>query len=107
MFNMQQMMSKAQTVQKKMEELQEGLARVEVSGSSGGGLVRVTMTCKGSVTGLTIDPSLINPAERDVLEDTLRAAMNDVRAKADQKIADETQKILDDVGLPAGFKLPF
>jgi DNA-binding YbaB/EbfC family protein len=107
MFNMQQMMAKAQTVQKRMEELQEDLSHVEVMGSSGGGLVRVTITCKGNMTSLSIDPSLINVAERDMLEDMIKAACNDARTKADQKMAEETQKIMADMGLPAGFKLPF
>jgi hypothetical protein len=107
MFNMQQMMAKAQTVQRRMEELQEDLAHVEVMGSSGGGLVRVTITCKGNMTSLSIDPSLINATEREMLEDMIKAACNDARTRADQKMAEETQKIMADMGLPAGFKLPF
>jgi DNA-binding protein YbaB len=67
----------------------------------------VTITCKGNMTSLSIDPSLINVAERDMLEDMIKAACNDARTKADQKMAEETQKIMADMGLPAGFKLPF
>jgi len=102
MFNMQQMMQKAQAVQKKMAALQADLNEVEVDGSAGGGLVRVTMTCKGNMKALTIDPSLVNPTEKEVLEDLIKAACNDARNKADQKLADETQKAMSDMGLPPG-----
>lgn len=74
MFNIQQMMQKAQAMQKKMAALQEELADVEVSGSAGGGLVQVVMTCKGALRSLSIDPSLINPAEKEMLEDMVKAA---------------------------------
>lgn len=102
MFNMQQMMQKAQAVQKKMALLQEELNELEVDGSSGAGLVKVTMTCKGNMKSLTIDPSLIDPAEKEVLEDLIKAACNDARNKADQKLADETQKAMADMGLLPG-----
>jgi len=102
MFNIQQMMQKAQVMQKKMAELKEELALVEVSGSAGGGMVRVIMTCKGDMRDISIDPSLIVASEKDMLEDMIKAACNDARAKADIKTADETQKAMSDMGLPAG-----
>lgn len=102
MFNIQQMMQKAQTMQKKMAALQEELSGVEVEGQSGAGLVKVVMTCKGQMRSLTIDPSLINPAEKDILEDMIKAACNDARTKADQKMADETQKAMAGMGIPPG-----
>ena len=102
MFNIQQMMQKAQVMQKKMAALQEELAEVEVSGSAGGGLVQVVMTCKGAMRSLTIDPSLIDPNDKDMLEDMIKAACNDARAKADEKMATETQKAMSDMGLPPG-----
>lgn len=111
MFNMQQMMQKAQSVQKKMEALQKELGDVEVQGASGGGLVSVTITCKGVMRAIKIDPSLVNPAEKDMLEDLIMAACNDARTKADQKMADETQKAMAAMGLPPGLMggggLPF
>lgn len=102
MFNMQQMMQKAQGMQKKMAALQEELAGVEVAGSAGGGLVQVVMTCKGAMRSLTIDPSLIVASEKEMLEDMVKAACNDARAKADQRMAEETQRAMADMGLPAG-----
>ena len=102
MFNIQQMMQKAQVMQKKMAALQAELADVEVSGSAGGGLVRVVMTCKGALRDIAIDPSLVVASEKDMLEDMNKAACNDARAKADQKMAEETQKAMSDMGLPPG-----
>ena len=107
MFNMQQMMAKAQTMQKKMEEVQARAGELEVEGQSGGGMVKITMTCKGEVRSVIIDPSIVVAAEKDMLEDLIKAASNDARAKADAKMAEETQKAMGDMGLPAGFKLPF
>ena len=102
MFNMQQMMQKAQGMQKKMAALQEELAGVEVQGSAGGGLVQIVMTCKGQMRSLTIDPSLIVASEKEMLEDMVKAACNDARANADKKMAEETQKAMADMGLPPG-----
>ncbi len=106
MFNMQQMMQKAQAMQKKMEALQEQLAEVEVEGVAGGGMVRVVITCKGVMRSIALDPSLLTE-DKDMIEDMIKAACNDARAKADQKMQDETQKAMGDMGLPAGMKLPF
>ena len=102
MFNIQQMMQKAQKMQKKMEAVQEEMGSVEVQGAAGGGVVKVTMTCKGQMTALSIDPSLINPAEKEMLEDMVIAACNDARAKGDQAMAEATQKAMNDMGIPPG-----
>ena len=102
MFNIQQMMQKAKVMQEKMAVLQAELADVEVSGSAGGGLVRVVMTCKGALRSLNIDPSLIVASEKEMLEDMIKAACNDARAQADKKMAEETQKAMSDMGLPPG-----
>jgi DNA-binding YbaB/EbfC family protein len=107
MFNMQQMMAKAQTMQKKMEEVTARAGEIEVEGQSGGGMVKIVMTCKGEVRSVVIDPSIVVAAEKDMLEDLVKAAMNDARAKADAKMAEETQGAMSGLGLPPGFKLPF
>ena len=111
MVNMHALMQKAQAMQKKMEDLQEQLGNMEVTGTAGGGLVTVTITCKGHVKAINIDPSLVNASEKEVLEDILKAAFNDARAKADAKMAEETQKAMGDMGLPPGMMggggLPF
>lgn len=111
MFNIQQMMQKAQVMQKKMAELQEEMGNLEVDGQAGAGLVTVRMTCKGALRHISIDPSIINAGEKEMLEDLIKAACNDARQKADQKMADETQKVMADMGLPPGMMggggLPF
>lgn len=101
MMNMANMMKKAQDMQKKMEVLQEELAQQEVQGTSGGGLISVTMTCKGAVKNIKIDPSLVTPDDCEIMEDLIVAAMNDARQKADAQMAEETQKAMGDMGLPA------
>jgi nucleoid-associated protein EbfC len=107
MFNMQQMMAKAQTMQKKMEEVQARASAIEVEGASGGGLVRIVMTCKGEARSIALDDSIVVAGEKDMLEDLIKAAINDAREKADATMAGETQKAMADMGLPPGFKLPF
>lgn len=106
-MNFQKMMQQAQMMQVKMQELQEQLGGMEVEGVSGGGMVGIRMTCKGEVRKVTIDPSLIAPEEKETLEDLLAAAMNAARASADAKIAGETQKMMEDMGLPSGLQMPF
>ena len=106
-MNIAKMMQQAKQMQDKMQEMQEKLGDVEIEGAAGGGMVQVKMTCKGAVRGITIDDSLMVPADKEVLEDLLKAALNDAKAKADQTMADETQSMMSDMGLPAGTQLPF
>jgi len=105
-MDIQQMMQQAKVMQDKMQEMQEKLGDVEVEGTAGGGVVTVVITCKGEVRSVKIDDSLMDLNEKDVLEDLVKAAMNDAKSKADQKLADETQKMMSELGLPAGVKLP-
>lgn len=105
--NFQQMMQQAQQMQAKMEEMQQQLADIEVEGSAGGGMVSVRMTCKGEIRGIDIDDSLLQDNDKAMLEDLIMAAANDARSRADQKMNEETQKAMTDLGLPADFKMPF
>ena len=105
-MNIQQIMAQAQTMQKKMLELQEQLGNEEVTGQSGGGLVKITMTCRKSVRGVKIDPSVIDPADPEMLEDLIKAACNDAETKADDRLSSETEKMMGQMGLPANFQLP-
>ena len=81
--NFGQMMKQAQEMQARMAEMQERLSSVEVTGSSGAGMVTVTMSAKGEARGLSIDPSLIKEDEKEVLEDLIIAAVNDAKSKAE------------------------
>lgn len=106
-MNIAGMMKQAKQMQEKMQTLQEEIAKMTVEGSSGGGMVKVVMTCKGVVRSLDIDPSVISPDDKEMLEDLVSAAVNDARSKGDEKMAAETQKLMADMGLPPGMELPF
>ena len=106
MKNLGQMMKQAQQMQAKMAEMQEKLEALEVEGSSGGGMVRVTLSVKGSMRAIKIDPALIDPAEAEVLEDLILAAVNDAKAKGEALAAEEMQKLTGGLQLPPGLQLP-
>ncbi|MDD3445359.1 MAG: YbaB/EbfC family nucleoid-associated protein [Zavarzinia sp.] len=101
------MMKQAQAMQAKMAEMQGNLELVEVEGRAGAGLITVTMTGKGEVKRVKIDPSLIVADEAEVLEDLIVAAHRDAKAKVEARMAEEMQKATAGMGLPAGFKMPF
>ena len=82
--NMQQLMKQAQKMQQQMMEAQEQLANEQVEGSAGGGMVKATVTGTGELTGLTIDPSVVDPEDVETLTDLVVAAVRDAnRAAAD------------------------
>ena len=107
MENIGQIMKQAQQMQTKMAELQEQLAGLEVSGSAGGGMVQVTMSGKGELRGVKIDPSLANPDDVEVLEDLIMAAANDAKSKVEVLVQEEMQKLTGGLQLPPGMQLPF
>jgi hypothetical protein len=98
-------MKQAQAMQEKMASLQEELDHVEVSGASGGGAVRVTMTAKGALKGVTLDPDLMKPDEREILEDLIVAAVNDARAKAEATMQERMQELTKGLPIPPGMNL--
>lgn len=105
-MNLQKMMKQAQAMQAKMGQVQAEIEAKEVEGSSGGGAVKITLTGKGHALRLSIDPSVINASEKDILEDLIVAAINDAKNKADTAAADEMSKLTAGLQLPPGFKLP-
>ncbi|WP_375594284.1 YbaB/EbfC family nucleoid-associated protein [Algihabitans albus] len=107
MKNLGQMMKQAQQMQQKMAEMQERLAEAEIEGQAGGGLVKVTMTGKGDVKAVRIDPSLASPNEIEVLEDLVLAAVNDARSKVEHAAGEQMKEITGGLELPGGLKLPF
>lgn len=100
------MMKQAKQLQERMGSLQEEVGGIETTGSAGGGLVTVTLSGKGDLRALSIDPSLMKPEEKEILEDLLVAAHADAKAKADAALAERTQEMMGSLGLPPG-KLPF
>lgn len=100
-------MKQAQAMQEKMAGIQTELDAVAVTGASGGGSVRVTMTGKGLVKAVAIDPSLMVADEREILEDLILAAVNDARGKAEQTAQERMAELTKGLPLPPGMKLPF
>lgn len=105
--DMSKMMKAAQEMQGKMEELQESLATMTVTGESGTGLVKATATCKGELKALDIDPSIFNAEEKEVVEDLILAAIKDAQQRASDKSQEEMAKLTEGMGLPEGMKFPF
>lgn len=105
-MNIQKMMKQAQQMQFKLQELQEKFKDVEVNAESGGGAIKVTMTCAGEVTALSIDAGLITGGDKEMIEDLVIAAVNGAVTAKDERIQTETQKIMAELGLPADTKLP-
>lgn len=101
------MMKQAKEMQENLGNLQEAFAEIETEGTSGGGLVTVTIAGKGELRGVKIDPSLFKEDEVEILEDLIIAAHNEARVKAEAMMQEKTQEIMSGMGLPAGMKLPF
>lgn len=106
-MNIVKMMRQLHDVQSKMADMQSRLGDVEITGTSGGGMVVVTMNGKAEMKKIVIDPKLIDPSEKEMLEDLIVAAANDAKAKAEQQVSQETEKMMGGLNLPAGVKLPF
>ena len=100
------LMKQAQQVQENMKKAQEELARIEVEGQSGAGLVKITMTCKHEVRRVTIDPSLLAD-DKDMLEDLVAAAFNDSLRRAEATSQEKMGKLTAGMPLPPGMKMPF
>ena len=107
MKNLGNMLKEAQKMQARMAEMQQRLAEVEVAGDAGGGMVAVTLNGKGEVRRVSIDPSLIDPAEKEMLEDLVVAAFNDAKAKVEAHVQEEMAKLTGGLQLPPGMKPPF
>ncbi|CAL8978839.1 YbaB/EbfC family nucleoid-associated protein [Rhodoplanes serenus] len=105
MANFLGLMKQAAELKSKMETLQAELEQIEVSGSSGGGMVEMTVTPKGELKKLRIDPSLVKPDEVEVLEDLIVAAHADAKRKADALLAEKMQGLTGGLPIPPGMKL--
>jgi nucleoid-associated protein EbfC len=101
------MMKKAEELQKNMQQMQEELGQATVDGSSGGGLVTVTLSGKGEMRGLKIDPSLFKEDNVEVLEDLIVTAHNQAKARAEQMMQQKMAEATAGLPLPPGMKLPF
>jgi DNA-binding YbaB/EbfC family protein len=100
------LMKQAQQMQENMQKAQEELARIEVEGQSGAGLVKVTMTCKHDVKRIRIDPTLLAD-DKDMLEDLVAAAINDAVQKIERTTQEKMSSVMGGMKLPPGMKMPF
>src|ERR1041385_3481352 len=99
------MMKQAAQLQSKMQEMQAELDAITGEGRAGGGLVSVTLSAKGDLKGVRIDPSLIKPEEKEIVEDLLVAAHADARRKAEAVLQDKMKGLTGGLPLPPGLKL--
>jgi DNA-binding YbaB/EbfC family protein len=98
-------MKQAQAMQQKMQDIQGELEGLEVEGSAGGGAVRIVMTAKGLMKSVSIDPSILNADEKEIVEDLVLAAANDARQKAERTTQDRMAELTKGLPLPPGLKL--
>ena len=101
-----QLMKQAQQMQADMQKAQEEMASLTVTGESGAGLVRITMTCKHELKNLEIDDSLIGD-DKEMLEDLIIAAFNDAVRRVEKTVQERFSGMTSGLNLPAGMKLPF
>lgn len=106
-MDMMKMMQQAKQMQEKMMQMQSEMENVEVTGQSGGGMVKATVTCKGRLTKLEIAPEVITPEDPDMLSDLIIAAVNDGKTKGDETLAQRTKDMMGSMGLPSNIDLPF
>ncbi|WP_417518557.1 YbaB/EbfC family nucleoid-associated protein [Minwuia sp.] len=107
MKNLGNLMKQAKAMQEKMETMQAELETMEVTGESGAGMVKVTLTAKGVMQAIKVDPSIVDPADPEMLEDLIVAAHNDAKKRADAAMKEKMAEATGGLDLPAGMKLPF
>lgn len=106
MKGLSHLMRQAQEMQANMQKMQNELAATEVEGIAGGGMVKVTVTCKHEVRRVTIEDSLLGD-DKEMLEDLVAAAFNDAARKVEQTIQQKMSTVTGGMALPGGLKLPF
>ena len=107
MRNIGELMLKAQKVQSQMNILQTKMESQEFEGVAANGAVKIVTTGKGTPVKVSIDKSVVTPDDTETLEDLIMVALGDVRAKIDEYMAQEMERIQNSLGLPPGFKMPF
>ena len=101
------MMKQAQEMQSKMTEIQDKLSELEVTGTSGAGMVEITLSGKNDMRKIKIDPALMASSEIEVLEDLIVAAFSDAKLKVEAQASEKMAEMTGGIQLPPGFKLPF
>jgi hypothetical protein len=106
MANMNQFVKQAQAMQANLQKAQAEIATLEVTGESGGGMLKVTMTGRHEVKRVQIDPS-VSAEDREMLEDLIAAAINDAVHRVESATQAKMSSVMGGMSLPAGMKLPF
>jgi len=106
MANIGNMMKQAEALQRNMQKAQEEIGRMEVTGESGGGMVKVTMTGKHEVKRVQIEPAVIGE-DREMLEDLIAAAINDAVRRVEKQSQQRMSELMSGLRLPPGMKMPF
>ncbi|WP_135080645.1 YbaB/EbfC family nucleoid-associated protein [Terasakiella sp. SH-1] len=107
MKNMAKMMQQAQKMQAKMQEFQDGLADLEIFGTSGGGMVNVVINGKADVKKIDVDKNLVDPEDKEVMEDLIVAALADAKSKMEAEVNKRMAEVTGGLQLPPGMQLPF
>ena len=107
MRDLMNLMKSAGEIQEKMTALQEEMKTEEATGTSGAGMVSVTLNGKNDMRSLEIDPSLIADGDKSIIEDLIIAAHNDAKQKIEAKMAERMQELTAGLPIPPGMKLPF
>jgi len=105
--NIGALMRQAQQLQENMQKAQAELANIEVVGEAGGGMVKVTMSCRNEVRRVQIEPSLVTSGDTEMLEDLIAAACNDAVRKAGETAQQKMSGLMGGMPLPPGLKMPF
>ena len=107
MKDLSDIMRQAQQMQQRLQEAQERMDRLTADGVSVGGMVKVTLRGKGELAGLTIDPSLMTPGDKEMVEDLIKAAHSDARRKLEDAQNEQMKGLSGGLGILPGFKMPF
>jgi hypothetical protein len=106
MKGLSQLMKQAQEMQANMQKAQDELAKLEIEGEAGGGMVKIRMTCKHEVRRVALEDALLKD-DKEMLEDLIAAAINDVNRKIEQTVQERMASLTTGLALPPGMKLPF
>ena len=105
-IGLNEIMKRAQEMQKKLQDIQKQVAEMEVTGQSGGGVVKVTMTGRHDVKRVEIDPGLLQE-DKEMVEDLVAAAVNDANRRIEASTREKMASLTSGISLPPGMKLPF
>ena len=105
--NIGNMMKQAQMMQANLQRAQQEIANLQVTGESGGGMAKVTMTGKHQVVRVNLDASIISSDDKEMLEDLVAAAVNDAVQKVERVSQEKMSSVMGGMNLPPGFKMPF